>query len=58
LIFGKDVSHLIVANVEIKVFGLKSGKIIKEFRGHQGIVNDIIIYDDGNYLSYKLKILY
>jgi hypothetical protein len=47
LIFGKDISHIILANVEIKVFGLKSGKIIKEFRGHTGLVNDMAIHDDG-----------
>jgi len=33
LCFGKDVSHLLAASVEIKVLGLKSGKMIKEFRG-------------------------
>jgi hypothetical protein len=27
MIFGKDVSHLIAANKDIRVFGLKSGKV-------------------------------
>lgn len=33
LAFGKDISHLLAASIEIKVLGLKSGKMIKEFRG-------------------------
>ena len=44
--FGKESSHLIVAGLEIKVFGLKSQRIIKEFRGHTGLVNDVVMRGD------------
>ncbi len=28
------------------MFGLKSGKVLKEFRGHIGNVNDMIVHED------------
>ena len=38
LIFGKDISHLIAANKDIRVFGLKSGKVYDFlFKGYQGV---------------------
>lgn len=50
LLFGKDPSHIISAGKEIKVFGLKSGKKLKEFSGHNGAVTDMILSRDGNKL--------
>eukprot|EP00828_Plagiopyla_frontata_P042030 TRINITY_DN6174_c0_g1_i2.p2 TRINITY_DN6174_c0_g1~~TRINITY_DN6174_c0_g1_i2.p2 ORF type:complete len:548 (+),score=109.35 TRINITY_DN6174_c0_g1_i2:140-1783(+) len=49
--FGKDISHLLFSNEEIKVAGLKSGKIIKEFRGHTCLVNDLMLLEDGMKLA-------
>lgn len=42
LAFGKDVSHLLAASIELKVLGLKSGKMIKEFRGSFSILHDLL----------------
>ena len=49
--FGRDISHLLFCNEEIKVAGLKSGKIIKEFRGHCCLINDMIFLEDGMKLA-------
>jgi WD40 repeat-containing protein SMU1 len=51
LCFGKDNAQLISGAKEIKIYGLKSGKMLKEFRGHEdGIINDLIINSEGSRL--------
>ncbi|KRX06056.1 WD40-repeat-containing domain [Pseudocohnilembus persalinus] len=50
LIFGKEYSHLIGASQEIKVIGLKSGKSLKEFRGHTSYVTQLLINDNSTRL--------
>jgi len=32
MIFGRDISHLIISNKDIKVMGMKSGNMLKEFK--------------------------
>ena len=49
--FGRDVSHLIIAEKSIRFFGLKSGRIIKEFVGHTSSVNDVLFCTDGTRLA-------
>ena len=43
MIFGKDPSHLLTANEFVKVMGMKSGNMLKEFKGHKDTVNDMEI---------------
>jgi len=50
LLFGKDPAHVISAGKEIKVWGLKSGKKLKEFPGHSLTVTDLMQTSDGNKL--------
>lgn len=48
IIFGSDISTILTASMEIKVIGLKSLKVIKEFPGHSSRVNDLLITEDGS----------
>lgn len=38
----------IIFNVNGRIHGLKSGKLLKEFRGHTSYVNDAIFTNDGS----------
>jgi WD40 repeat-containing protein SMU1 len=49
--FGRDVSHLVMAEKSIRFFGLKSGRIIKEFAGHTSSVNDMLVSADGTRIA-------
>lgn len=42
---------LFIFVIKLKVAGLKSGKIIKEFRGHTCLINDILFLEDGMKLA-------
>merc|ERR1712141_909454 len=50
LMFSKDNSQIISSSFDttIRAHGLKSGKTLKEFRGHTSYVNNIISTLDGN----------
>ena len=50
LIFGIDPSHILAASEDIRIIGIKSGKILREFKGHLNYVNDLLISDDGTKL--------
>lgn len=50
LIFGNEFSHLISASKDVRVIGLKSGKALKEYRGHTAYVNCILINEDSTRL--------
>ena len=48
--FSKDSSHVLSASFDgsIRVHGLRSGKMLKEFRGHKSYVNGAIYSADGS----------
>lgn len=50
IIFGSDPSHIIIAGLQIKLIGLKSGKSLKEFSGHTSYINDMVLLADINQL--------
>lgn len=58
LSFGKEPSHLFSAASELKVFGLKSGRVLKEFRGNnQGFINDVNVKEDKVFVGGKDGVL-
>ncbi|XP_058641272.1 WD40 repeat-containing protein SMU1 isoform X3 [Onychostoma macrolepis] len=50
--FNKDSSQLLSASFDqiIRLHGLKSGKMLKEFRGHTAHINDVIFSHDGQHV--------
>ncbi|KAJ4458162.1 putative Smu-1 suppressor of mec-8 and unc-52 protein [Paratrimastix pyriformis] len=48
--FSRDGSHLLSGSFDktIRVHGLKSGKLLKEYKGHQSFVNCLTYTSDGN----------
>ncbi|CAH8530268.1 unnamed protein product [Heterobilharzia americana] len=48
--FSKDNTHLLSASLDhsIRIHGMKSCKIIKEFSGHTGVVNSVSFLPDGH----------
>lgn len=46
LAFGKEPSHLLSGSMDLKVFGLKSSRVLKEFRGSMNFINDVIMIED------------
>ncbi|KAL7841690.1 hypothetical protein SRHO_G00253810 [Serrasalmus rhombeus] len=50
--FSKDNSQLLSASFDhtIRLHGLKSGKMLKEFRGHTSCINDIVFSHNGHYI--------
>ncbi|CAD7696072.1 unnamed protein product [Ostreobium quekettii] len=48
--FSRDGSHVLSGSFDgiVRVHGLKSGKTLKEFRGHTSFVNDAIYSADGS----------
>ncbi|CAH8526851.1 unnamed protein product [Schistosoma margrebowiei] len=48
--FSKDNTHLLSASLDhsIRIHGMKSCKIIKEFTGHTGVVNSVAFLPDGH----------
>ncbi|KAF8379418.1 hypothetical protein HHK36_028853 [Tetracentron sinense] len=49
LVFSRDGSQLLSTSFDstARIHGLKSGKLLKEFRGHTSYVNDAIFTNDG-----------
>ncbi|KAK8778422.1 hypothetical protein V5799_020238 [Amblyomma americanum] len=52
LTFSRDSSQLLSASFDqtIRIHGLKSGKLLKEFRGHTSFVNDVIFTPESHHL--------
>ncbi|KAK9693551.1 WD domain, G-beta repeat [Popillia japonica] len=48
--FSRDNSQVLSASFDhmIRIHGLKSGKMLKEFRGHTSFVNEVIFTQDGH----------
>ncbi|KAI8388543.1 WD40 repeat-containing protein SMU1-like protein [Radiomyces spectabilis] len=48
--FNKDGTHVLSGGYDqtVKVHGLKSGKILKEFRGHSSFVNSVLYSNDNS----------
>lgn len=48
--FSRDASHVLSSSYDglARVHGLKSGKMLKEFRGHTSYVNQAIYSQDSN----------
>lgn len=53
LAFSRDGSHVLSASYDglARVHGLKSGKMLKEFRGHTSYVNHAIYSPDGTQVA-------
>ncbi|VDD89368.1 unnamed protein product [Enterobius vermicularis] len=49
--FSKDNAHILSSSYDqvIRVHGLKSGKCLKELRGHSSFVNDVKYTEDGHF---------
>lgn len=47
--FNKDGSRILSGGYDhvARIHGLKSGKMLTEFRGHTSFVNDVVFLDDG-----------
>ncbi|KAK4336762.1 hypothetical protein RND71_044064 [Anisodus tanguticus] len=50
--FSNDFSHVLSSSFDfsIRIHGLKSGKLLKEFRGHTSFVNEVIYTNDGHFV--------
>lgn len=50
--FSSDLSHILTSSFDstIRIHGIKSGKLLKEFRGHTSFVNEVIYANDGHSL--------
>lgn len=50
--FSKDSSQVMSCSFDhtIRIHGLKSGKLLKEFRGHTSFVNDVVYAADGHHI--------
>ena len=48
--FSKDGTHVLSSSYDglVRVHGIKSGKMLKEMRGHTSYVNDAIYSPDGS----------
>eukprot|EP00823_Brevimastigomonas_motovehiculus_P005745 TRINITY_DN428_c1_g1_i1.p1 TRINITY_DN428_c1_g1~~TRINITY_DN428_c1_g1_i1.p1 ORF type:complete len:566 (-),score=146.41 TRINITY_DN428_c1_g1_i1:243-1940(-) len=48
--FARDGTQLVSASFDqtVRIHGLKSGKTLKEFRGHKSYVNSVLYSEDGN----------
>lgn len=48
--FSKDSSHILTGSFDctVRVHGLKSGKLLKEFKGHTSFVNSVVYCHDGH----------
>lgn len=51
--FSRDGTHVLSSSYDglIRVHGIKSGKMLKELRGHTSYVNDAIYSPDGSQVS-------
>jgi WD40 repeat-containing protein SMU1 len=53
LCFSRDASQLLTGGFDgvVKVHGLRSGKTLKEYRGHSGTITSVVVAGDGSAVS-------
>ncbi len=59
--FSKDGTHVLSSSYDglVRVHGIKSGKMLKELRGHTSYVNDAIYSPDGSQVRHsKIRLLW
>lgn len=56
--FSKDGTHVLSSSYDglVRVHGIKSGKMLKELRGHTSYVNDAIYSPDGSQVRGIVKV--
>lgn len=57
--FSKDGTHVLSSSYDglVRVHGIKSGKMLKELRGHTSYVNDAIYSPDGSQVSISVGVM-
>lgn len=57
--FSRDGTHVLSSSYDglIRVHGIKSGKMLKELRGHTSYVNDAVYSPDGSQVGFHYYLL-
>lgn len=48
MLVDKIIENFIQKKSDYRIHGLKSGKTLKEFRGHNSFVNEVVFTGDGH----------